>query len=125
MKKVDNGEKSRKEGGGGIMTEIVATNIVASLQPERRPTAMWTANANNLGSVNKSKAGLVNIKNYLVLILYSYFRLSNRRSSSEWSRRRILLIFPPGSHDFNNRCSILSLWGAFYIKTALQTDKLL
>ena len=121
MKKVDNGEKKQERGGGGIMTEIVATNIVASLQPERRPTAMWTAHANKLGSVNKSKAGLVNIKNYLVLILYSYFR----RSPSEWSRRQILLIFPPGSHDFNNRCSILSLWGAFYIKTALQTDKLL
>ena len=41
MRKGDNGEK--KTGKKEIMMKIVATNIVASRPPERRPTAMPTA----------------------------------------------------------------------------------
>ena len=47
MRKVDNGEKKWVENTNGkIMTEIVATNVVASQPPERQPTAMPIARAN-------------------------------------------------------------------------------
>ena len=42
-RKVDNGEKKRKK---KIMTFIVATNVVASRTPERRPTGMPHSRAN-------------------------------------------------------------------------------
>ena len=53
MRKVDDGEekkekekeKKRKE---KIMTFIVATNVIASRPPERRPTGTPNARANNL-----------------------------------------------------------------------------
>ena len=43
MRKGDDGEK--KNGGEKIMMKIVATNVVASRPPERRPTATATARA--------------------------------------------------------------------------------
>ena len=42
MRKVDNGGKKRKE---KIMTFIVATNVIASRPPERRPTVTPHARA--------------------------------------------------------------------------------
>ena len=42
MRKVDDGEKKEKE---KIMTFIVATKVVASRPPERRPTGTPTARA--------------------------------------------------------------------------------
>ena len=41
MRKVDDGKRKKK-----IMMKIVATNVVASQPPERRPTATPTARAN-------------------------------------------------------------------------------
>ena len=50
MRKGDDGEKRGKKGGEKkkkkIMMKIVATNVVASCSPERRPTATPTARAN-------------------------------------------------------------------------------
>ena len=43
MRKGDDGEK---KGGKKMMMKIVATNVVASRPPERRPTATPTAHAN-------------------------------------------------------------------------------
>ena len=43
MRKGDDGEKKR---GKKIMMKIVATNVVASRSPDRRPTATPTARAN-------------------------------------------------------------------------------
>ena len=41
MRNIDDGEKKKEK----IMVEIVATNVVASRSPERRPTATPTARA--------------------------------------------------------------------------------
>ena len=47
MRKVDDGEKKkRKKERKKIMTFIVATNVVASRPPERRPTGTPHARAN-------------------------------------------------------------------------------
>ena len=47
MRKVDDGEEKRKEKKKEkIMTFIVATNVVASRQPELRPTGTPHARAN-------------------------------------------------------------------------------
>ena len=46
MRKVDDGEEKRKEKKEKIMTFIVATNVVASRPPERRPTGTPHARAN-------------------------------------------------------------------------------
>ena len=43
MRKVDDGEEKKKE---KIMTFIVATNVIASRPPERRPTGTPHARAN-------------------------------------------------------------------------------
>ena len=45
MRKVDDGEKKKKE---KIMSFLVATNAVASRPPERRPTGTPHARANTL-----------------------------------------------------------------------------
>ena len=47
MRKGDNGEEKREKTGGKkkIMMKIVATNVIASRPPERRPTATLTARA--------------------------------------------------------------------------------
>jgi len=44
MRKVDDGEKRKKK----IMTFIVATNVIASRPPERRPTGTPHARAKNI-----------------------------------------------------------------------------
>ena len=46
MRKVDNGGETGKN-VEEIMTEILATNVVASRRPECRPTAMPTTRANS------------------------------------------------------------------------------
>ena len=48
MRKVDDGEKENKENKKlkKIMTFIVATNVIASRPPNRRPTGMPHARAN-------------------------------------------------------------------------------
>ena len=50
MRKSDDGEKKKQEKKTGekkkTMMKIVATNVVASRPPERRPTATPTARAN-------------------------------------------------------------------------------
>ena len=47
MRKVDDGEeKKRKEKRKKIMTFIVATNVIASRPPKRRPTVTPHARAN-------------------------------------------------------------------------------
>ena len=54
MRKVDDGEekkkkkKKKKEKKEKIMTFIVATNVIASRPPERRPTGTPNARAKNL-----------------------------------------------------------------------------
>ena len=47
MRKVDDGEKKKKKIIIIIMTFIVATNVIASRPPERRPTGTPNARANN------------------------------------------------------------------------------
>ena len=51
MRKVDDGEEKRKKRKKKkekkIMTFIVATNVIASRPPERRPTGTLHARANN------------------------------------------------------------------------------
>ena len=47
MRKVDDGEKKEKKEKKKIMTFIVATNVVASRPPERRPTGTPHARANS------------------------------------------------------------------------------
>ena len=47
MRKVDDGEKRKKKRKEKIMTFIVATNVVASRPPERRPTGTPHARANS------------------------------------------------------------------------------
>ena len=51
MRKVDNGEEKRKK--KKIMTFIVATNVIASRPPERRPTGTPHARANSYILVTK------------------------------------------------------------------------
>ena len=46
MRKVDDGEKKEKK-KEKIMTFIVATNVIASRPPERRPTGTPHARANH------------------------------------------------------------------------------
>ena len=46
MKKGDDGEKKKRDKTGKRMMKIVATNVVSSRPPERRPTATPTARAN-------------------------------------------------------------------------------
>ena len=52
MRKVNNGRKRRKKGGNKtgkkeeIMTENVATNVIANQPPERRPTGTLTTRPN-------------------------------------------------------------------------------
>ena len=47
MRKVDDGEKKKKKKRKKkIMTFIVATNVIASRPPERRPTGTPTARVN-------------------------------------------------------------------------------
>ena len=55
MRKVDGGEKKRKEGGWGIITEIVATNVIASQPPVWRQTATPTTRANSKGEISLIK----------------------------------------------------------------------
>ena len=45
MRKVDDGEKKEKKKKRKIMTFLVATNVVASRPPERRPTGTPHARA--------------------------------------------------------------------------------
>ena len=54
MRNIDDGEKKKKKEKEKekIMVEIVATNVVASRSPERRPTATPTARA-NMGIIHK------------------------------------------------------------------------
>ena len=47
MRNIDDGERKRKK----ITVEIVATNVVASRSPERRPTATPTARAKSVGKI--------------------------------------------------------------------------
>ena len=46
MRKGRNGEWKMEKNGGKIMTFIVATDVVVSRPPERRPTGTPTARAN-------------------------------------------------------------------------------
>ena len=54
MRKVDDGEKKkkRKKKKEKIMLFLVATNVVASRLPERRPTGTPHARANTAKSLN-------------------------------------------------------------------------
>ena len=54
MRKGDDGEKNGKR-----MMKIVATNVVASQPPERRPTATPTARANFVAKKINFPAGVV------------------------------------------------------------------
>ena len=45
MRKVDNGEKKTGGKKEKIITDIVSSNVVASLPPERRPTEAQTTRA--------------------------------------------------------------------------------
>ena len=47
MRKVDDGEEKKEKKKEKIMTFIVATNVIASRPPERRPTGTPHAHANN------------------------------------------------------------------------------
>ena len=55
MRKVDDGEKRKEK----IMTFKVATNVVASQPPERRPTGTPSARANNINGFNKLEIKLI------------------------------------------------------------------
>ena len=48
MRKVDNGKKKKKQKKEKIMMFLVATNVVASRSPERRPTVTPHARANSV-----------------------------------------------------------------------------
>ena len=56
MRKVDDGEekKKKKRKEKKIMTFIVATNVIASRPPERRPTGTAHARANCIISIVKT-----------------------------------------------------------------------
>ena len=53
MRKVDGGEKRKKR--RGIITEIVATNVIASQPPVWRQTATPTTRANSKGEISLIK----------------------------------------------------------------------
>ena len=53
MRKGDDGEKKEEEKKKKIKTFLVATNVVASRLPERRPTATPAARANNYNTTSK------------------------------------------------------------------------
>ena len=54
MRKVDDGEKKKEK----IMTFIVATNVVASRPPKRRPTGTPHARANFIALIYSTKKTL-------------------------------------------------------------------
>ena len=66
MRKVDDREKKKKE--KKIMSFLVATNVIASPSPERRPTGTLHAHANN--RVN----GHMNIRIHKMFVLYFIIR---------------------------------------------------
>ena len=66
MRKVDDGEKKRKKRKEKIMMFIVATNVIASRPPERRPTGTPHARANKK-RLSYSERKLVGEKNKKIL----------------------------------------------------------